>query len=139
MRGDVRVVALHPASMVNTDIARSSWLYTVGLWLASPFTLSPAQAASQTVYCVAAGDVVSGGYYQYLRRKPINTLAEDAALRAALWARSEALIAGQPQRLPSFLSRLRLNRMANAAAAGSRPHSNEPVVREVLADLSSTQ
>ena len=56
--------------------------------------LSPEVGARTTVHCATAPDVVSGGYYERSALKEPSPDAQDAAVAAELWDRTEAWLAG---------------------------------------------
>jgi NAD(P)-dependent dehydrogenase (short-subunit alcohol dehydrogenase family) len=92
-RPDIVSVAVHPGS-VRTGWARGreSGVFRIGVALASPFLLSPAQGARTSVFCATSPDVRSGGYYVRQRLAEPSALARDDAQAAKLWNVSERLI-----------------------------------------------
>lgn len=89
--GGVNTYALHPG-VVATDIWRSvPWPLAP---LIKRFMISPAQGARTTLYCATASELVdqSGRYYDQCREKTPSALAQDPALAAELWNRSEAWV-----------------------------------------------
>ena len=87
--------ALHPGTMVTTDIARPSKLFGVVMKLISPFTKSPAQGAATSVTAVVhepASDL-AGQYLKDCRLEPCGALANDPAVAQRLWDASEGWIA----------------------------------------------
>ena len=86
----VTTCALHPGG-VASNIWRSvpqpfRWLLTLTLD-------SNEEGARTPLYCATAPELASasGGYYDKCREAPSSPLADDPALAAELWARSEAL------------------------------------------------
>lgn len=57
------VYSLHPGNMVSSRLARNWWLYRLLFALARPFTKSLQQAASTTIFCATALELigVTGG------------------------------------------------------------------------------
>lgn len=51
------VLSLHPGNMVSTKLSRHWWLYRVLFAMARPWSKSPQQAASTTVYCATAPEL----------------------------------------------------------------------------------
>jgi retinol dehydrogenase 12 len=64
-------------------------------WLIKLFLRSNEEGAKTQLYCATAPELASatGRYYDKCREAPCNPLAEDAALAAELWARTEAATA----------------------------------------------
>ena len=88
----VTTSSLHPGA-VATDVWRQ--LPRPVQWLIKPFMRSEEKGAETTVYCATAPELatVSGRYYVNAREAQPNPLAEDPAVAAEAWARSEAWIA----------------------------------------------
>ena len=86
--------AVHPGSMVRTNLVRNSPALRLLFSLARPWTKSADQAAATPVFCICAPDAMltSGGYYKDCELIPPSALAQDDDLAARLWARSEALV-----------------------------------------------
>jgi len=87
--------ALHPGTLVTTDIGRSSMLFGALMKLVSPFTKSPVQGAATSVYATVhepASDL-AGRYLQNCRVTPCSAEANDPAVAQRLWTVSEQWIA----------------------------------------------
>jgi retinol dehydrogenase-12 len=87
--GGITTYALHPG-VIASDAWRHMpqpirWLYTRGM-------LTTIEGAQTTIYCASSPEVVNqtGLYYDHKRPKTPSTLAQDGALAAELWERSEA-------------------------------------------------
>jgi NAD(P)-dependent dehydrogenase (short-subunit alcohol dehydrogenase family) len=89
----VRTYSLHPGG-----VATNIWRALPGplQWLLKLFLLSNEEGAKTPLYCAAAPELneVSGRYYSKCHEVRCNRLAEDPALGAELWARSEAAVSG---------------------------------------------
>ncbi|MEP4484798.1 MAG: SDR family oxidoreductase [Halioglobus sp.] len=83
--------SIHPGSLVTTDFGRESRLFRAAFWLASPFTKSPNQGASTTVYCALhePASEVAGGYFSHCRRAKQTGEAKNPQVAAKLWSLSE--------------------------------------------------
>ncbi|MEP0202964.1 MAG: SDR family oxidoreductase [Halioglobus sp.] len=83
--------SIHPGSLVTTDFGRESRLFRAAFWLASPFTKSPNQGASTTVYCALQepASEIAGGYFSHCRRAKQTAEAKNPQVAAKLWALSE--------------------------------------------------
>lgn len=88
----VTTYALHPGG-VRSNIWRA--LPRPVQWGLKLFLLSNEAGARTQLYCATAPELatVSGRYYDKSREAPCNPLADDPALAAELWARTEAAIA----------------------------------------------
>jgi len=88
----VTTYALHPG-VVRTNIWRA--LPRPLQWVLKLFMLSNEDGAKTPLYCATAPELAtaSGRYYDKSREVPCNPLADDPALAAELWARTEAAIA----------------------------------------------
>ena len=87
--------SLHPGTMITTDIARSSGLFSAIMKLVSPFTKSPVQGAATSVYATVhepASDL-AGQYLQNCRVTPSSAESNDPAVAERLWKVSERWIA----------------------------------------------
>jgi len=84
----VTTYALHPGVVATNVWRRIPW--PLGK-IASLFMLSSEEGAQTTIYCAASPEVAtqSGRYYEECKEKRPNRLADDAALTAELWKRSE--------------------------------------------------
>jgi dehydrogenase/reductase SDR family protein 13 len=89
----VTTYALHPGG-VRSNIWRA--LPRPVQWIIKPFLLSNEAGARTPLYCAAAPELATstGRYYDKRREAPYNPLADDPALAAELWRRSEAAVAG---------------------------------------------
>jgi dehydrogenase/reductase SDR family protein 13 len=87
----VRTSALHPGG-VATNIWRA--LPRPVQWVLKLFLISSEQGARTPLYCATAPELasVSGRYYDRSREVPCNPVADDPALAAELWARSELAV-----------------------------------------------
>ncbi len=84
--------ALHPG-VIASDI----WSRRIPrpfAWLMTRFMKSTADGARTSIYCATAPGLVSGRYYTDEKEKRASRLADDAALAAELWQRSEAWVTG---------------------------------------------
>jgi dehydrogenase/reductase SDR family protein 13 len=88
----VTTYAVHPGG-VRSNIWRALPLPVQ--WLIKLFLRSNEEGAKTQLYCATAPELASatGRYYDKCREAPCNPLAEDAALAAELWARTEAATA----------------------------------------------
>jgi dehydrogenase/reductase SDR family protein 13 len=88
----VTTSAVHPGA-VRSNIWRALPLPLQ--WVLKPFMLSNEDGARTPLYCATASELatVTGRYYDKSREAPSNPLADDPALAAELWARTEAAIA----------------------------------------------
>jgi dehydrogenase/reductase SDR family protein 13 len=89
----VTTYALHPGG-VRSNIWRALPLPVQ--WILKPFLISNEKGALTPLYCATAPELVSvtGRYYYKRREIPCNPLADDPALAAELWARTEVAIQG---------------------------------------------
>jgi retinol dehydrogenase 12 len=87
----VRTTSLHPGG-VATHIWRA--LPQPLQWVLKLFLLSSEEGARTPLYCATAPELdgVSGRYYAKCREARCNRLADDTALGAELWARSERAV-----------------------------------------------
>ncbi|HKT59702.1 MAG TPA: SDR family oxidoreductase [Gemmatimonadales bacterium] len=88
----VTTYALHPGA-VRSNIWRALPLPLQ--WVLKLFMLSNEAGARTPLYCATAPELAaqSGRYYDKSREAPCNPLADDPALAAELWARTDAAIA----------------------------------------------
>jgi dehydrogenase/reductase SDR family protein 13 len=88
----VTTYAAHPGA-VRSNIWRALPLPLQ--WVLKLFMLSNEAGAQTPLYCATAPELatVSGRYYDKGREAPCNPLADDPALAAELWTRTEAAIA----------------------------------------------
>ncbi len=87
--------ALHPGTLVTTEIGRNSKIVSLLIKLVSPFTKSPAQGAATSVYGVVhepASDI-AGKYLKDCHVEPCSDEANDASVAARLWTLSEGFVA----------------------------------------------
>ena len=88
--------ALHPGTLITTDIGRGSTLVGLLMKLVSPFTKTPAQGAATTVYATVhepASDL-AGQYLQDCHIEPCSAEANDPAVAQRLWELSQGWVAG---------------------------------------------
>ncbi len=88
--------ALHPGTLITTDIGRGSMLVGMLMKLVSPFTKNPAQGAATTVYATVhepASDL-AGQYLQDCHIEPCSDEANDPAVAQRLWELSQDWVAG---------------------------------------------
>ncbi len=93
---DLTACALHPGTLITTDIGRGSRLVGALMMLVSPFTKNPAQGAATTVYATVhepASDL-AGQYLQDCHIEPCSAEANDPAVAQRLWELSERWVAG---------------------------------------------
>ncbi len=85
--------ALHPGTVRSNFALDEGGAMRIGVLLARPFLISPAQGADTVVYLAASPEVdgVSGEYFY--KRRPIrpNPRADDPATAKRLWGVSETL------------------------------------------------
>ena len=88
----VTTYAVHPGG-VSTNIWRA--LPPPVQWALKLFLISSEKGAETQVYCATAPELagVSGRYWEKCRQVPCNPLADDPALAAELWRRTEEAIA----------------------------------------------
>jgi WW domain-containing oxidoreductase len=87
--------ALHPGTLVTTDIGRYSKIAATLIKLVSPFTKNPLQGAATTIYAVVhepASDL-AGQYLQDCRVAQCSTEANDPSVARRLWMVSERWVA----------------------------------------------
>ncbi len=83
--------ALHPGTLITTDIGRSSSLIRFFMKAISPFTKTPNQGAATSLYCAThepAADV-QGKYLSHCKVVRSSAESKNAAVAAKLWALSE--------------------------------------------------
>lgn len=87
----VTAYALHPG-VVATDVWRR--IPAPVAWIMKRFMISPEAGAATTLYCAtdAALAARSGGYYDECRERTPSRVAQDDALAAELWRRSEQMV-----------------------------------------------
>ncbi len=86
--------ALHPGTLITTEIGRNSALVGALIKLVSPFTKSPAQGAATTVWAVVhepASDL-AGQYLRECRVAKSSPESNDPAVADRVWALSEAWV-----------------------------------------------
>jgi dehydrogenase/reductase SDR family protein 13 len=89
----VTTYALHPGG-VRSNVWRALPLPVQ--WIIKRFLISNEKGALTQLYCATAPELasVTGRYYDKRREVPCNPLADDPALAADLWARTDAAIQG---------------------------------------------
>ncbi|XP_023012715.1 WW domain-containing oxidoreductase [Leptinotarsa decemlineata] len=90
----ISVFSLHPGNMVSSKLGRNWWLYRVLFAIVRPFTKSLQQAASTTVYCATALELVgvTGVYFNNCYQCQESAAARDDQLAQALWDTSVEMI-----------------------------------------------
>ncbi|RZC41956.1 WW domain-containing oxidoreductase [Asbolus verrucosus] len=90
----ISVFSLHPGNMVSSNLARNWWLYRMFFALVRPFTKSLQQAASTTVYCATALELmgVTGVYFNNCFRCEESEMAKNDCFAEALWKMSEEML-----------------------------------------------
>ena len=87
--------ALHPGTLVTTDIGRHSAVFRVLMALVSPFTKNTLQGAATSVFAVVhepASDI-AGKYLRDCRVTACSAEANDATVAQRLWQASEQWVA----------------------------------------------
>ena len=87
--------ALHPGTLITTDIGRNSKIAGALMKLVSPFTKSPVQGAATTVYATVhdpASDL-AGQYLQDCHITPSSPESNNSQVAQHLWTASEQWIA----------------------------------------------
>lgn len=86
----VTAYSLHPG-VVATDVWRR--IPAPVAWIMKRFMISPEAGAATTLYCATDAGLAaaSGGYYDECRERKPSRVAQDDALAAALWTRSEQM------------------------------------------------
>lgn len=84
--------ALHPGTMVTTDIGRNSFAINLFMKIISPLTKTPNQGAATSVYCAVhePAEEIQGCYFSSCKAVKSSAEANDPAVAAKLWALSEA-------------------------------------------------
>lgn len=87
----VGAYSLHPG-VVATDVWRRIPLPVA--WIMKRFMISPEAGAATTLYCATdpALASASGGYYDECRQRSPSQVAQDDALAAELWTRSDQMV-----------------------------------------------
>jgi WW domain-containing oxidoreductase len=87
--------ALHPGTLVTTDIGRNSFAVAALVKLASPFTKSPVQGAATSVYATIhePASELAGQYLQDCAVAKCSAEANDATVAQRLWVESEKWVA----------------------------------------------
>lgn len=86
--------ALHPGTLITTDIGRHSAVIGLLMRLVSPFTKSPAEGAASTVWAVVhepAGEL-AGQYIKECRVDRSSPESNDPAVAERVWALSESWV-----------------------------------------------
>jgi WW domain-containing oxidoreductase len=83
--------ALHPGTLVTTDLGRDSLLARVAFQLARPFSKSPHQGAATSVLCAAhpAAADFAAEYFNHCRPARSSRESNDPAVARRLWDCSE--------------------------------------------------
>ncbi|KAJ8967044.1 hypothetical protein NQ314_003161 [Rhamnusium bicolor] len=84
----ISIFSLHPGNMVSSKLARNWWLYRLLFAIVRPFTKSLQQAASTSVYCATALELVgvTGVYFNNCFQCQESPMARDDELARALWS-----------------------------------------------------
>jgi WW domain-containing oxidoreductase len=87
--------ALHPGTLVTTDIGRNSKIFGVLMKLVSPFTKNPAQGAATSVYATVhePSSDLAGQYLQNCQIAPSSSEANDPEVAQRLWTATEQWLA----------------------------------------------
>ena len=87
----VTAYSLHPG-VVATDVWRA--IPAPVAWIMQRFVISPEQGAATTLHCATAPALAgtSGRYYDDCRERTPSRIAQDDALAAELWRRSEGMV-----------------------------------------------
>ena len=93
---DVTVNALHPGTVATGFGADSTGVLGTLLRLARPFFKNPEQGARTSVYLATDPAVrgATGGYYKNARATRSSAASYDVAAQDALWAATQAMVAG---------------------------------------------
>jgi WW domain-containing oxidoreductase len=86
--------ALHPGTLITTDIGRNSTIIGLLMKLVSPFTKNPAQGAATTVWAVVhepAADL-AGRYLKECQVATSSAESNDLAVADRVWSLSEAWV-----------------------------------------------
>lgn len=91
----ISVFVLHPGNMVSTGLQRNWWFYRLIFAVVRPFTKSLQQAASTTIYCATAGELVglTGMYFNNCFICEPSKLSQNETLAKELWALSTQMVA----------------------------------------------
>ncbi|MEZ5023026.1 MAG: SDR family NAD(P)-dependent oxidoreductase [Chitinophagales bacterium] len=88
------VASCHPGNMVTTNFGEGTALTKVLFKLISPFTKTPAQGASTSMYCASQPDsLVAGNYFSGNEKTTPSFLARNKKLAEELWDYSESEVA----------------------------------------------
>lgn len=90
----ISVFSLHPGNLVSSNLARNWWLYRLVYAFVRPFTKSLQQAASTTVFCATAHELVgvTGVYFNNCYRCEESKTAQNDELASFLWKISLEMI-----------------------------------------------
>lgn len=93
-RRGISVFVLHPGNMVSTGIQRYWWFYRLLFAVVRPFTKSLQQAASTTIYCATASELVglTGMYFNNCFICEPSKLSQNEDLAKELWALSTQMV-----------------------------------------------
>lgn len=91
---EISVFALHPGNLVSTNLPRNWWLYRIIFYLIKPFTKDLQQAASTTIYCSTADELIglTGLYFNNCYICHSSKLSQNENLAKELWSISEEII-----------------------------------------------
>lgn len=83
----ISVFSLHPGNMVYSSLSRNWWLYRAVFAIVRPFTKSLQQAASTTVFCATAIELigVTGVYFNNCCRCEESKAGQDDEMAKLLW------------------------------------------------------
>ncbi|KAF7275804.1 WW domain-containing oxidoreductase [Rhynchophorus ferrugineus] len=92
----ISVFSLHPGNMVSTGLSRHWWLYRLLFAVVRPFTKSLQQAASTSIYCATAPELVelTGIYFNNCCPCQESELAKNDEMALLLWNTSIDMIQG---------------------------------------------
>lgn len=83
----ISVFSLHPGNLVSSSLSRNWWLYRLFFAVVRPFTKSLQQAASTTIFCATALELVgvTGVYFNNCFRCQESESAQSDELAQGLW------------------------------------------------------
>lgn len=90
----ISVFSLHPGNLISTNISRNWWIYRILFAIVRPFTKSLQQAASTSVFCATAPELVgvTGVYFNNCFRCEESSVAQSNEMAKALWDISYGMI-----------------------------------------------
>ena len=104
--GDQGLVAcaLHPGTLITTEIGRHASVLGVLMKLVSPFTKTPAQGAATTVWAVVHEPAaeLAGQYLRECRVARSSAESNDPAVAERVWALSEGWVEQAAGPLPAW-------------------------------------